>query len=117
MGIQVRDIDGIMVYQHNGYWGTRIAYVPNLRIAAAATMSQTERRAEILDSMLRKVLAALSATETTAYFTPPSASDMILLARQPCGSDEGCLGQLIPASAFRNNNALPGSGPRSVQCA
>jgi D-alanyl-D-alanine carboxypeptidase len=81
MGIQVSDIDGIMVYQHNGYWGARIAYVPSLRVAVAATMNQTERRAEILDSMLRKVLAALSATETTAYFTPPSASDMILLAR------------------------------------
>jgi CubicO group peptidase (beta-lactamase class C family) len=63
MGIEVAEIDGIMVYQHNGYWGTKVAYVPQLRVALAATMNQTERRSEILDTMLRQTLAALRAAE------------------------------------------------------
>jgi D-alanyl-D-alanine carboxypeptidase len=60
LGISVHQIDGITVYQHNGYWGTSAVYVPSLRVAMAATMNQTEQRAEILDAMIRQALAELN---------------------------------------------------------
>jgi D-alanyl-D-alanine carboxypeptidase len=61
MGISVHEIDGITVYQHNGYWGTSAVYVPSLRVAMAATINLTEEPSVILGNMIRQALAALSA--------------------------------------------------------
>ena len=61
MGVTVVEIDGVTVYMHDGFWGTRAAYVPSLDVAISATVTQHQGRpalAEMFQQALMLVRAA-----------------------------------------------------------
>jgi len=59
MGISVREIDGLEVYQHSGFWGTTAAYVPRLDVAIGLAVTQQESPAR--GALLRQALEAVRA--------------------------------------------------------
>lgn len=60
MGVVVREIDGVTVYMHDGFWGTRAAYVPSLDVAISATVTQ-QQAWPTLREMFRQALALVRA--------------------------------------------------------
>lgn len=56
MGIEVTEIDSVVVYQNFGYWGTLAAFVPSLDLSIGATINQHERDIELLNAILSRVL-------------------------------------------------------------
>jgi D-alanyl-D-alanine carboxypeptidase len=55
MGVFVRVIDGVTVYMHTGYWGTLAAYIPELDLGLAISVTQQKAR-EPRELLFRKVL-------------------------------------------------------------
>ena len=44
MGLWVMEIEGLTAYAHTGFWGTAVAYVPELDLAIAATVNQNKAK-------------------------------------------------------------------------
>lgn len=59
LGIAVESVDGMTVYQHGGYWGTIISYVPqlDLTVAVAITEQTWPGRDELIPNLIRQVRA------------------------------------------------------------
>jgi D-alanyl-D-alanine carboxypeptidase len=48
MGVFVKNIEGVVVYEHTGYWGTLAAYAPSLDLAVGGTLNQQKCHGELL---------------------------------------------------------------------
>jgi len=54
MGIAVKEIAGIKVYLHNGYWGTSAAFAPSLNLAIGISVGQHEAQTDpLLESVIK----------------------------------------------------------------
>ena len=61
MGVEVRDVSGLEVYMHTGFWGTVAAYFPGRDIAISIAVTQQQSRA-----LFRVFLDALVLLEESA---------------------------------------------------
>jgi len=61
MGVSVRDVGGLEVYMHTGFWGTMVAYFPGQDITISVAVTQQQSRA-----MFRVFLDALVLLEESA---------------------------------------------------
>ena len=55
MGIFVRDLDGLLAYEHSGFWGTRAIYVPELDLVVAGAVTEQSRGAAVFGMTERAV--------------------------------------------------------------
>jgi CubicO group peptidase (beta-lactamase class C family) len=61
MGVEVREVSGLEVYMHTGFWGTVAAYFPGRDIAISIAVTQQQSRA-----LFRVFLNALALLEESA---------------------------------------------------
>lgn len=61
MGVEVREVSGLEVYMHTGFWGTVAAYFPGRDIAISIAVTQQQSRA-----LFRVFLDALALLEESA---------------------------------------------------
>jgi len=61
MGVEVRDLGGLEVYMHTGFWGTIAAYFPGRDIAISIAVTQQQSRA-----LFRVFVDALTVLEESA---------------------------------------------------
>jgi D-alanyl-D-alanine carboxypeptidase len=59
MGVWVADIAGFTAYAHSGFWGTAAVFVPELDLAAAATVNQNKAK-DSLWAMIGRSIAIVS---------------------------------------------------------
>ncbi|MCW5558656.1 MAG: beta-lactamase family protein [Verrucomicrobiae bacterium] len=55
MGVFVRELEGVTVHLHTGYWGTLAAYVPSLDLAIGISVTQQQTR-EAREIILQRIL-------------------------------------------------------------
>ena len=65
MGVEVRDLGGLEVYMHTGFWGTMAAYFPGQDIAISIAVTQQQSRA-----MFRVFVDAVTALEEIMSAAP-----------------------------------------------
>ena len=65
MGVEVRDLGGLDVYMHTGFWGTIAAYFPGQDIALSVAVTQQQSSA-----LFRVFIDALTLLEEAAAATP-----------------------------------------------
>jgi D-alanyl-D-alanine carboxypeptidase len=68
MGVEVRDLGGLTLYMHTGFWGTLAAYFPEQDIALAIAVTQQQSQA-----LFRVLVDAVTALEEAASALPESA--------------------------------------------
>ncbi|HSM05485.1 MAG TPA: serine hydrolase domain-containing protein [Longimicrobiales bacterium] len=47
LGVFVRDLDGLVAYEHSGFWGTRAVYVPQLDLVVAGAVTEQSSGREV----------------------------------------------------------------------
>ena len=65
MGVEVRDLGGLEVYMHTGFWGTLAAYFPGQDIAISIAVTQQQSRA-----LFRVFVDALTVLEESMSAAP-----------------------------------------------
>lgn len=60
LGVFVRDFDGMLGYEHSGFWGTRAVYVPELDLVVAGAVTEQARGATVF-SMTNRAVGLIAA--------------------------------------------------------
>jgi D-alanyl-D-alanine carboxypeptidase len=63
LGVFVRDLDGLIAYEHSGFWGTRAVYVPELDLVVAGGVTEQSRGREVFMMTDRAVAFVAGATK------------------------------------------------------
>lgn len=64
MGVEVIKVGGVIVYKHDGFWGTRAAYVSSLDVAIGATVTQQYKWDDLRNTFQRAFTLIRAAVET-----------------------------------------------------